>query len=352
MHPGRTQHVAKARTERTPITGPAAATTQAHDERLLDALHAHQDRHVSGAELAELLGVSRTTIWNHVQALRNEGYVIDACTRRGYRLISIPDRMMPDEITRRLRTRWLGRTLWCYRETASTNDVALARAAEGAPEGALVIAEAQRRGRGRFHRKWLAPPGAGILASVVLRPTLHPSLVSQLVIAAAVAVAESLNALHDLDAHIKWPNDVYVGTRKIAGILAELSAEAEQVNHVVIGIGLNVNMTTAQLPKPVRDTATSIQIELGREVSRLDVLVELLAQLERWYDRWRRDAFAPVKARWAELSSSLGRRVRITSGSETTTGLVADLDDDGALLLRLDTGHIRKVASGDIALLA
>jgi len=319
-----------------------------HDEPLLDLLRAGDAEYASGAELADALGVSRTTVWNHVEALRNEGYVIDACTRRGYRLVSVPDRMLPDEVQRRLRTRWLGRTLWCYRETDSTNDIAIDRAAEGALEGAVVLAEAQRRGRGRFQRKWLSPPGANVLASVILRPEVHPSLVSQLVITAAVAVAEALRAQHDLDAQIKWPNDVHVGGRKIAGILAELSAEAEQTNHVVIGIGLNVNMTRSELPRAVRSTATSVQIELDRAVSRLDVLAELLAQIEKWYERWRRDGFAPVKARWTELSSSVGRRVEVVSGATKLTGLVADLDDDGALLLRLDSGLIRKAASGDM----
>ncbi|MBN1917498.1 MAG: biotin--[acetyl-CoA-carboxylase] ligase [Verrucomicrobia bacterium] len=321
---------------------------QPHDEQLLDLLRAREDDFVSGAELADALGVSRTTVWNHIQALRAEGYVVDACTHRGYRLVSVPDRLLPNEVQRRLRTRWIGRTLWCYRETDSTNDIALDRAVEGAPEGAVVLAEAQRRGRGRFHRTWLSPPGANILASVILRPEVHPNLVSQLVITAAVAAAETLNALYKLDAHIKWPNDVYIGGRKIAGILAELSAEAEQTKHVVIGIGLNVNMTRAQLPRAVRSTATSVHIEIGRTVSRLDVLAEFLARIETGYERWRRDGFAPAKARWVALSSSVGRRVEIVSGTTKLTGLVADLDDDGALILRLDSGLIRKAASGDM----
>jgi len=319
-----------------------------HDEQLLELLRRHPGEHVSGAQVADRLGVSRTTIWNHVEALRLEGYVIEATTHRGYRLVSSPDRMIPDEIRRGLGTKWLGHTLWCYRETDSTNDVALARAAEGAPEGAVVLAEAQRRGRGRFHRQWLSPPGSNILASVILRPKRHPSFVSQLVIAAAVAVAETLHSLHGLAAHIKWPNDVHVGGKKITGVLAELSAEAERLNHVVIGIGLNVNMAASHVPKAVRSTATSVRIELGHIVSRLDVLRELFLHLERLYEQWRRDGFAPVKARWAELSSSLGRRVQVVSGTSTVTGLVADLDDDGALILRLDTGLIRKVASGDM----
>ena len=304
--------------------------------------------YVSGAELAERLDVSRTTVWNHVEALRHEGYVIEACTHRGYRFISAPDRMLPDEISRDLRTKWLGHTLWCYRETASTNDVALARAAEGAPEGAVVLAEAQRRGRGRFHRKWFSPPETSLLASVILRPELHPSLVSQLVIVAAVAVAETLRSQHKLDAHIKWPNDVHVGGKKIAGILAELSAEAEQINRAVIGIGLNVNITPSQLPKTLRANATSVRIELGHAVSRIELLRALLEHLERSYEQWRRDGFARVKARWAELSASLGRRVEVVSGKAKCTGLVADLDDDGALVLRLDSGPIRKIASGDM----
>ena len=319
-----------------------------HDEQLLAMLRSCQGQYVSGADLATRLNVSRTTVWKHVEALRREGYVIKAVTHRGYRLVSSPDRMIPDEVRRGLRAKWLGQTLWCYRETGSTNDAALARAAEGAPHGAAVLAEAQRRGRGRFHRKWLSPPGANILASVILRPQLHPSLVSQLVIAAAVAVAETLRGLHRLDAHIKWPNDVYVGGRKITGVLAELSAEAEQINYAVIGLGLNVNMTASQMPKAIRSTATSVRIELGHAVPRLDVLRELFVRLEHAYEQWRRDGFAPIKARWAELSSSLGRRVEVVSGTAKVTGLVADLDDDGALMLRLDSGLMRKVASGDM----
>ena len=213
-----------------------------------------------------------------------------------------------------------------------------------------MLAEAQRRGRGRFHRQWLSPPAANILASIILRPELHPRLVSQLVILTAVAAAEALRSLCRLDAHIKWPNDVTTADRKIAGILAELSAEAEQTNHVVVGIGLNVNVPRTQLPKTIRATATSVQAELGRTVPRIELLAELFARLEPWYERWRRDGFDPVRARWTELSSSLGRRVEIRSGKATIAGLVAALDDDGALPLRLDSGIVRKVASGDMTI--
>ena len=320
------------------------------NENLVRIFHELDGKYFSGAELAKRLKVSRTTIWNHIHYLIQQGYKFDATTNLGYRLISIPDRMLPDEISFKLRTKWVGRKIVSYEEVDSTNNIAMKLATEGAKEGTAVFAEYQRSGKGRLHRKWHSPKRKDILLSLILRPDIPPRKVTQITIASAIAAVQTIRNLYGLPAMIKWPNDIYIKERKCAGILIEMSAELDTINHIVIGIGVNVNSGVTDFPKDIRGSATSINIELGKNCCRIECTRELLRQFEKQFDRLYSEGFDEIRKEWLDLSLMLGRRIEVSSERETVAGMPIRLDDDGALILRTDTGIIRKISGGDVIL--
>jgi len=322
------------------------------NKNLVSVFHQNRGRFLSGEELAERLGVSRTTIWNHIHSLQELGYQFTAQTHLGYKLDVIPDKMLRQEIALRLTTRFLGKTIYHHKEVGSTNDVALELAANGAPEGTIVVAEHQTKGRGRFGRKWFSPPGKNLILSLVLRPSFGPGRVSQLGITAAVSAAVCLRELFDLPALIKWPNDVYIHGKKAGGILTELSAELDVIHHVVVGIGVNLNVERHEIPSGLRHNSTSVRIERGKKCDRVEVAVTLMKELERRYRCLIKEGFSPIIDEWVELSLTLGRRIEARSEGRTLTGYPTGLDEDGSLLVRLDSGITKKVSGGDIRVLS
>jgi len=219
-----------------------------------------------------------------------------------------------------------GRRILWHPETSSTNDVAAVFAERGADEGLVVVADYQSAGRGRLGRAWISPPGAGLYVSIVLRPTARA--LPLLTIAAGVAVAEAVAVATGLDLQLKWPNDVHIGGRKLAGILAEGAAQ-----HVVLGIGINVLL--ASYPRDVADRATSIEAELGRPPDRGVLLAECLSSLAKWYRVLTEQGGRPVVEAWRlRAASTLGRRVEWEAGPATRRGLAENIDEAGALLVR------------------
>lgn len=320
-------------------------------QQVLEALRLYSGQYVSGEELSRRLAITRTAIWKHIQSLRQEGYVIEAQTRHGYRLVSTPDCFYPDEVAAGLKTSWLGRTLYYYEEVGSTNEMAKELADAGAPEGTLVIAESQTSGRGRRGRAWLSVPRKGIWFSVILRPRVAPVQASQLTLLAAVAVAAAVREETGLPPGIKWPNDLLVGKKKICGILTEIKAEIDVIEYIVMGIGLNVNQQASDFGEDLREIATSIFIELRRDIQRLPLLQKILYQLETWYECWQEKGFEPVRRAWKEASITLSRGVELNVYRDHFTGTAVDIDSEGALLVRGKGGEIRRFNSGEITLL-
>jgi len=240
-----------------------------------------------------------------------------------------------------------GRSCRYYEQTGSTNDVARAWALEGAPAGAVVIAEEQTAGRGRHGRVWMAAPGSSLLLSVVLRPALPPEALARVTLLGAVALAEALAAL-GLQPGIKWPNDVQLGGRKVAGILAEAVWEGEALRAVVLGIGVNVRRDALPPEALTAYRATTVEAALGRPVLRGALLADLLARLDAWAERLDGP---DLLAAWARYSVTLGRRVVVASGDERLSGLAEAVDGHGALLLRLDDGSQRRLLAGDVTIL-
>lgn len=318
-----------------------------NQDSLLQLLSAGNGEYISGEEISRSLRVSRTAVWKAVGDLRRLGYEIEAHPRLGYRLLARPDKLLPAEVRLGLKTARFGQVVHHFDSITSTNDVARDLAERGAPEGTLVVAEEQKSGRGRRGRAWSSPPGVGIWASLILRPSLLPAQAPLITLTAAVAGAEAIRSVTGLPAGIKWPNDLLIGGRKVAGILTEMRAELDQVTYVVLGIGINVN--TPSFPAELEATATSLYREGGRYVSRRLLLQAFLERFEFWYDRLPQEA-EEMRSRWRELSLTLGRRVTVISPNFTVSGLARNIDREGALLLETETGDLVRILSGDVSL--
>jgi len=321
------------------------------DALILRALRQGGTVGVSGAELAHRLGVTRAAIWARIESLRELGFEIDANPHHGYRLISSPDVLLADDLIARLeRVRTVGRDIVVFKETASTNDVADQLAHSGAVEGTVIFAEAQTRGRGRLGRRWFSPPGRGIWMSVILRPPFPPHQVTRLTLMSAVAARDAIQRVTGLSPAIKWPNDIVISGKKVAGILTEMTAEQERILHAIVGIGINVNITKQELPQWIRTIATSLQIELGHPVFRPSLAAELITQIDRWYHLLLENGFDRVIKEWQTHCTTIGKFVEINSGSKKILGFAECVDDDGALLVRTGTGRVERIIGGDVTL--
>ncbi len=322
------------------------------DEKILSILRNNTESYVSGEELCKLSDVSRAAIWKHIEKFREEGYEIEASPHLGYKLISIPDRLIPGEVKWNLKTTVFGKEIISYKKVESTNDVAYALAEKGLREGAVVLAEEQTKGKGRHGRLWASPPAGGIYMSCVLRPRMAPNEIPKITLLAAVAVAKSVRDLTGLSAMIKWPNDILVNNRKVCGILTEMKAEQDRIDFVIIGIGINVNSPARLLPRE----ASSLREELRRvkkeeEISRVELTKAVLVSLEEEYFRMSREGFRPIVDEWKRLSSMLGARVKVVLQNRTLEGQAHDIDPDGSFVVRLDSGMLEKVSSGDIIMM-
>lgn len=248
-----------------------------------------------------------------------------------------------------LTTQWLGRELHCFEVLDSTNSTAREMAAAGAADGTAVIADAQRRGRGRLGREWVSPARKNLYLSVVLRCDLPPERLAQISLLAGVATCETIREWCP-EAAIKWPNDVLLAGRKTAGILSEME-QSQGSRAVILGIGVNLNSSVGDFPDELRDKATSLYLTGGAEVDRARFAGRLLSALERRYEEWRRDGFAVIAAAWRALAPLIGRRIHVAEPSGEVEGEVLALDDDGALRIRRDDGREHRIVAGDVTVI-
>jgi BirA family biotin operon repressor/biotin-[acetyl-CoA-carboxylase] ligase len=322
------------------------------DAHILSALRAAGLHPISPGELAQRVGVPHSLLAGRVEQLRSLGYEIEATPHMGYRLRGAPDVLHPDDLLSRLAdaTQIIGRHIRVFQETTSTNDVVEKFARDGAKEGVVVIAEAQTRGRGRLGRKWVSPSGKGLWFSVLLRPQLGLEMVTQITIAAATALTRAIRAHTELRPEIKWPNDVVIRGRKTAGILTELTAELDRVAYVILGIGVDVNLDSSDLPQELHSIATSLKIERNQPVDRPALAAGILRELDAVYARITHDQFDAVADEWEAQCSTLGRDVQIQVGDRVVRGRAESLDRDGALLLRTHHGHLERICGGDVTI--
>jgi BirA family biotin operon repressor/biotin-[acetyl-CoA-carboxylase] ligase len=320
------------------------------DAKILSALRENPDG-VSGAELAEQLKISRAAIWSRIEELRRAGFDISASPHLGYRIVGEPDALLADDLLARLgKTKVIGRDIHVFEQTTSTNDVIEKLARDGVKEGVVVFAESQTRGRGRLGRKWISPARKGLWFSILLRPDLHPQETTQLTVASATALRRAIQSETGLKPEIKWPNDILIGGKKVAGILTELSAELDKVRYVILGIGVDVNQDANEFPSELCKTATSLKIETGETISRAELAAAILRELDFDYARICAGKFTAVADEWEENCSTIGRDVTVQIGDRKIRGHAESLDDDGALLLRTEHGHLERITGGDVTL--
>ncbi len=304
---------------------------------------------VSGERIAEQLGITRSAVWKQIRELRRLGYGISSSRAEGYRLETKTDRLLPYEIHKHLRTRFIGRQIRHFDRTASTSWIAKKLASETDPEklhGMVIIAEEQTGGVGRLGRAWVSPAG-GIWATILLKPKIPLDHLFMVTMAGSVAIARAIRKEYDISALIKWPNDIFVGDKKVAGLLLELAAEADTVHYGLLGIGIDANISLDELSSSLQETVTSLQAEVGHEVDRVALLARILREFELRYQQLEDGEYDSIIREWKSLSLTLDHRVAIRTVNKTFEGEAIDIDDHGALVLRKDNGRIERIIAGD-----
>lgn len=324
-------------------------TTDRRIDALLTLLAENATIVVSGAKIAKEIGVTRQQVWRWVEKLRALGVRVKGHARTGYHIERVPDILAPQLLSHRLHGTPFARRIFHFFKTESTNAVAMHLGEAGEPHGAVVLAEEQTAGRGRAGRSWFSEKSAGIYCSVLLRPAIPPAHAPMLTLVAGLAArdaaAEELDTVPDL----RWPNDLLAGGKKFGGILTEMHAEPDRIHYAVIGLGINVNQS--KMPEALSEIATSLRMETDKTHSRLELLIRLLHQLDRYYNQFLAEGAGPILRRFAQVSSYCkGKHVRIVTAVETFTGTTAGLDSSGVLrVVRDDGGGTELVISGDVA---
>jgi len=325
-------------------------TTDRRIDALLALLAENSTIVISGAKIAQEIGVSRQQVWRWIEKLRALGVRVKGHAATGYHIERVPDILAPQLLSSQLAGTAFARRIYHFFKIDSTNNVAMQLGEAGEPHGAVVLAEEQTAGRGRAGRKWLSEKSAGIHCTVLLRPQIPPAYAPLLTLVAGLAARDACaEELNDRNLDIRWPNDLLFGGRKFSGILTEMHAEPDRVHYAVIGIGINVNQT--KMPGELADIATSLRIETGQPHSRLQLLIRLLRHLDRYYNQFIAEGAEPILRRFAEVSTYFkGKHVRISTAAETFTGITAGLEPSGVLRVARDDGRgTELILSGDVS---
>jgi BirA family biotin operon repressor/biotin-[acetyl-CoA-carboxylase] ligase len=307
----------------------------------------YSDGYVSGQSLCETFGVSRTAIWKYVNQLKEDGYEFDAVSNKGYRIVKYPDIITKEEIESQLDGETVCKIAY-FDETDSTNTRAKLAAEAGEPSGTLFVAESQTGGKGRRGRAWVSPAGSGIWMSLLLRPEIKPYDASMLTIVAVMALVKAISEVTGESCKIKWPNDIVMGERKICGILTEMSAELEQINYVVVGIGINVN--TTDFDDSIKDMASSIFLQTGVHVKRSSIIAAFARHFSKYYDEFLENLnLSGLVEDYNESLINAGREVRIIERGGEYTATAVGIDETGMLEVKLPDGETKKIVSGEVS---
>ncbi|WP_373896154.1 biotin--[acetyl-CoA-carboxylase] ligase [Virgibacillus natechei] len=316
--------------------------------KLIKLLAANPDHYISGQLLSERLNISRNAIWKHMKELEKDGYIVEGKSKKGYRITGFPDKLSENTIQWGLNTKWAGKTIIHKKSTPSTQIVAHQAAREGAAHGTVIIADEQTRGRGRMDREWHSAKNKGIWLSIILRPAILPYLAPQLTLLTATVMADVLYKHAYIQPSIKWPNDILINNKKAIGILTEMQAEQDQIQYIVIGIGMNVNQQMNELPQDLQAIATSLQIETNKDWSIKALIQDILLTFEDAYDTFIEKGFSEVKQKWENYGFRIGEYITITTLKEKWGGTFSGIAEDGALILKTSDGEMKKLYSGEI----
>lgn len=304
--------------------------------------------YVSGQELCEHFGVSRTAVWKAINQLKKEGYCIQAVQNRGYLLVSEDEVFGQNELESRMDTKWAGHPVSFYDTVNSTNLRAKLDADNGAPEGALVVADMQTAGRGRRGRTWSSPAGLNVYFTLILKPQYVPDKASMVTLVMALAVAEGIRETCGVEAGIKWPNDIVANGKKVCGILTEMSVERDFIHHVVIGVGINVGLQ--EFAPELAATATSLQAECGRKVPKAVLVANIMKAFEKHYEVFRGKAdLSGLIGSYNEMLVNRDREVRVLDPKGEYSGIARGINEVGELLVELPDGRVEKVYAGEVS---
>ena len=306
------------------------------------------DSYISGQELCNRFGVSRTAVWKAINQLKEAGYEIEAQQNKGYRLMAAPDLMTEAEIKSLMHTDWVAKEVLYFDTIDSTNTKAQELAEKGYPSGTLVVADKQESGKGRRGRSWVSPSGTGIFMTLMIKPDINPNNASMLTLVAALAVAKAITSVTGEEALIKWPNDIVINGKKVCGILTEMNAQFDYINHIVVGIGINVH--NESFPEEISQMASSLMIEAGgKRFHRAQIIAETMSYFEQYYDTFLKtqDLSALVRE-YDELLVNRNKSVRVLDPKEPFDGKAMGITPKGELIV--DTWESRKlVSSGEVS---
>lgn len=314
---------------------------------ILKMLRESED-YVSGQQISEKFGVSRTAVWKAINQLKEEGYQVEAVRNRGYQIVSSPDVITAEELKSQMDTQWAAQQVCYYEETDSTNIRAKQLGEEGMPHGTLAVADIQSAGRGRRGRGWETPKGCSICMSILLRPEIPPVKAPMLTLVMAQSVAEGIKESTGVDVQIKWPNDIVLNGKKLVGILTEMSTEIDYINHVVIGVGINVNME--QFLKELSEKATSLRVELGHPMKRSPIIAAVMKKFEKNYGLFiEAGDLEPIQDAYNSLLVNQGREVRILGAKEEYNAFSLGINKEGELLVRKEDGSMEAIFAGEVS---
>ncbi|PXW91741.1 BirA family biotin operon repressor/biotin-[acetyl-CoA-carboxylase] ligase [Streptohalobacillus salinus] len=317
-------------------------------ERLVRLLSQEQSGYVSGQWLSDELSCSRTAVWKHIKQLEEEGYTFDAVPNKGYRLVALPKHMTENTLRWNLSSDWLGQSIEHYPSIDSTQVRAHERARAGADEGLVISADQQLNGRGRMQRPFDSTDAKGVWLSFILRPQLAPTEAAKLTLVTAVALVDTFKQMINLDVKIKWPNDIYLNQKKIAGVLTEMEAEMDQIHYVIVGIGVNLNQRTSDFDPLLQDRVTSLFEETGETLDKQVFIQRLLETFEKWYTVFLTEGFVPIQKEWNRYVFKLNQPVYFLKQNERVKGLVQGLSAEGALVVVIEEHEHVKLYSSDI----
>jgi BirA family biotin operon repressor/biotin-[acetyl-CoA-carboxylase] ligase len=316
--------------------------------RVLEILE-HATGPLSGETISTEMGMTRSAVWKHINELRMMGYDISSSQKEGYRLTRTSNKLLPYEIHKKLRTKVIGKKMRYLENTPSTIWIGKELTSEGDMEkmhGMVIIAEEQTGGVGRMGRAWVSPSG-GIWITIVLKPHMPVDHIFMITMAGSIAVARAIRKEFDIGALIKWPNDVFIGNKKVAGLLLELSAEADQVHHALLSIGIDVNVPISNFSPELQDRITSISAEMGHEVDRASLLARILKEFESRFLLVESGEYDTIIQEWKSISCTLENRVQIRTLKNSFEGDAVDIDEFGALIIRKENGKLERVIAGD-----
>ena len=320
--------------------------------KVLNFLESHESEYLSGQDLSDVLKISRVAVWKHIEKIRSLGYRIDSKQKRGYKFVNRTEKLLPWEITTKIKSKFIGRRIYYFDEIDSTQNYALQISNNTNENGAIIIAEKQTHGKGRLNRKWYSPEG-GIWLSVIIHPEFQISDATIIPLAASLALCESIKKVHKIKTDVKWPNDITIDGKKVAGMLIDTSIQGNKVENLVLGIGINFAVNIQQIEKRLKNSpnfygVTSLFPEKNKP-SKIELLVQFLLELEKVINSLIKGKNTQIIRDWSKHTNMFGKTISVNTGNGKISGIAKKIDPDGALIIKTGTKN-RRIFVGDVTL--